>query len=147
MTYQIKIWIIFIIISGLQYKKKVQLRPSGMQYVLLLLQMLKSMFRGENFSLYFLICWFIRQILTPTFTFFLLLSHFFRLSLQHVTHVTNDANVTNVMRGCALVSRLCTVVRECAQVCAVVCRCTWMWAGVCGWMWVCAGMCGTPTGD
>ena len=59
----------------------------------------------------FLICWFIQQILTPTFSFFLLLlQSFFKLCLQHVTHVTNDKNVTNTMYGCVWV---CMGVRVC----------------------------------
>ena len=81
----------------------------------------------------FLICWFIQQILTPTFYFLLLLRWFFKLCFQHVTHVTN------VMRGHALVcGNVCGCGCGCAQVCAGVHRCAWVCAGMCGSAWVCA---------
>jgi len=93
---------------------------------------------GKNSAkkLTFLICWFIQQILTPTFSFFLLsfffFSHFFQLYLQHVTHVTNDANVTNVMHGC--VQDGCTLYMD-------MNGCEWLHMGVRGW--VCVGVYGT----
>ena len=48
----------------------------------------------------------IQRILTPTFSFFLLLLSviFLELCLHHVTHVINDANVTHMVcagDGCA----------------------------------------------
>ena len=109
-------------------QKKVQLRPSGMQYVLLLLQMLKSMFRGENFSLYFLICWFIQQILTPTFSFFLsffLLQSFFlnfAFSMLHMPQMTQMSH----MGMCGW------------QVCMDMNGYEWLRMGVPGW--VCVGV-------
>ena len=58
-----------------------------------------------------------QQILTPTFSFFLLLSSesfFLKLCFQHVTPVTN------FIRGCV---RVCLGVCGCGQMCAGVCGC------------------------
>ena len=58
-----------------------------------------------------------QQILTPTFSFFLLSpseSFFLKLCFQHVTPVTN------VIHGCV---RVCLGVCGCGQVCAGVCGC------------------------
>ena len=95
----------------------------------------------------FLICWFIQQILTPTFYFLLLLRWFFKICFQHVTHVTN------VMRGHALVcGNVCGCVGRCAQVCLSmrryvrvcvgVCWCGWVYMSVHNCVWVCMGLFG-----
>ena len=87
---------------------------------------------------YFSTCWFIQQILTPTFSFFLLSfflseSFFLKLCFQQVTPVTNVIRgyVCASVLGCVRVWASVRRCGKCVQVCVCVQECVWVNTGVC----------------
>ena len=68
---------------------------------------------------YFLICWFIQQILTPTFSFFLVLRVFLNFAFSML----------------CMWQMSCMGKCGCEKVCALVCMCGWVCAGMHGCVW------------